>query len=113
MPFPSPLDLPDPGIEPGYLSLQEDSLPTEPPGNPLMLFNDAELSTNCKRLSLVAQTIRICLQCRRLGFDPWVGMISWRKEWIPTLIFLPGKPHGQRNLVGYSPWGHKELDATE
>ena len=58
MPFPSPLDLPDPGIEPGYLSLQEDSLPTGPPGNPLMLFNDVELSTNCKRLSLVAQTIK-------------------------------------------------------
>ena len=31
----------------------------------------------------------------------------------PTLVFLPGKSHGQRSLVGYSPWGCKELDTTE
>ena len=30
-----------------------------------------------------------------------------------TCQFLPGEPHGQRSLVGYSPRGHKELDATE
>ena len=29
-----------------------------------------------------------------------------------TLVFLPGKSHGQRTLVGYSPWGPKELDTT-
>ena len=29
------------------------------------------------------------------------------REWLPTLVFLPGKPHGQRSLAGYSPWGHK------
>jgi len=33
--------------------------------------------------------------------------------WQPTPVFLPGKSHGQWNLVGYSPWGHKELDMTE
>ena len=32
------------------------------------------------------------------------------KEWLPTPVFLPGKPHGQRSPVGYSPWGHKESD---
>ena len=37
-------------------------------------------------------------------FDPWVGKISWRRTWQPTLLFLPGEFHGQRNLVGYSPW---------
>ena len=31
----------------------------------------------------------------------------------PTPVFLPGESHGQRSLVGYSPWGHKELDTTE
>ena len=31
-------------------------------------------------------------------------------KWQPTPVFLPGKSHGQRSLVGYSPWGHKELD---
>ena len=55
----------------------------------------------------------ICLQCGRLGFDPWVRKIPWRREWQPTPILLPGKFHGQRSLVGYSPWGRKELDTTE
>ena len=35
------------------------------------------------------------------------------KEMATTPVFLPGKSHGQRSLVGYSPWGHKELDMTE
>ena len=43
----------------------------------------------------------------------WVGKISWRRFWQPTLVFLPGESHGQRSLAGYSPWGHKELDTTE
>ena len=34
------------------------------------------------------------------------------EEWQPTPVFLPGESHGQRILVGYSPWGHKELDTT-
>ena len=42
-----------------------------------------------------------------------VRKIPWRKEWLPTPVFLPGEFHGQRNLVGYSPWGCKELDTTE
>ena len=45
----------------------------------------------------------ICLQCRRPGFDSWVGKISWRRKWQPTPVFFPGKSHGQRRLVGYSP----------
>ena len=47
----------------------------------------------------------ICLQCGRPGFNPWVGKISWRRQWQPTLVFLPGKSHGRRSLVGYSPRG--------
>ena len=45
-------------------------------------------------------------------FDPWVGKISWRRERLLTLAFLPGKFHGQRSLVGYGPWDHKKLDMT-
>ena len=56
---------------------------------------------------------RIRLQCRRPGFDPWVGKTPWRRAWQPTLVFLPGESHGQRSLVGYSPWGHRESDMTE
>ena len=43
--------------------------------------------------------------------DP--GSTSWRRKWQPTPVFLPGKSHGWRNLVGYTPWGHKESDMTE
>ena len=37
----------------------------------------------------------------------------WRRKWQPTPVLFPGKPHGWRSLVGYSPWGRKESDTTE
>ncbi|KAB0379908.1 hypothetical protein FD755_007692, partial [Muntiacus reevesi] len=43
-----------------------------------------------------------------LGFDPWIEKIPWKRKWQPTPVFSPGKFHGQRSLVGYSPWGCKE-----
>ena len=52
-------------------------------------------------------------QCRKPGFNPWVGKIPWRKEWVSTPVFLPGESHRQRSLVGYSPWGWKEMYTTE
>ena len=39
--------------------------------------------------------------------------ITLRRAWQPTPVFFPGQYHGQRNLAGYSSWGHKELDTTE
>ena len=45
-------------------------------------------------------------RCKRRGFNPWVGKIPWRRKWQPTPVFLPGEFHGQRSLVGYSPWCH-------
>ena len=54
-----------------------------------------------------------CLQQGRPGLDPWVGKISWRRQWQPSPVFLPGKSNGQRSLVGYSPCGRKESDTTE
>ena len=59
------------------------------------------------------RSYRIYLQFRRPGFNPWVGKILWRREWQPTPVFLLGEFHGQRRLVGYSPWDHTELDMTE
>ena len=56
---------------------------------------------------------KICLQCRKPGFDPWVRKISWRREWQPTPVFLPGEFLRQRSLIGYSPWDCKESDTTE
>ena len=55
----------------------------------------------------------MCLQCKRLKFDPWVRKIPWRREWLLTPVFLPEEFHGQRSLVGYNPQGHKESDTTE
>ena len=56
---------------------------------------------------------RVCLQCRRPGFNPWVRMIPRRRKWQPNPVFLPGKSYGWRSLAGYSPWGCKELDTTQ
>ena len=33
--------------------------------------------------------------------------IPWRREWLPTPVFLPGKFHRQKSPAGYSPWGRK------
>ena len=52
-------------------------------------------------------------QFRRYRFGAWIGKFPWRRKWQPTPVFLPGKPHGQRSLLGYSPWGGKESDMTE
>ena len=52
-------------------------------------------------------------QCWRVGFDPCVRLIPWRRKWQHTPVFLPGKSYGQRSLVGYSPWDCKESDTTE
>ena len=57
---------------------------------------------------------RHCAQSRRhrrRGFNSWLGKMLWKMKWQPTPV-LPGKRQGQRNLAGYSPWGHKGLDMT-
>ena len=56
--------------------------------------------------------LRICPQCKRSRFNPWVRKIPWRREWLLTPVFLFGEFHGQRSLVGYN-HGVKELDVTE
>ena len=56
---------------------------------------------------------KVCLQCGRPGFNPWARKNTWRRKWQPTPVFLRGKSHGQRSLVGYSPWDHKESDTTQ
>ena len=50
---------------------------------------------------------------QEIQIDPGVGKIPWRRAWQPTPEFLPGESHGQRSPVGYSVWGHKELEVTE
>ena len=50
---------------------------------------------------------------RVTGWISGSGRFTWSRQWQPTSIFLPEESHGQRSLVGYSPWGHKESDLTE
>ena len=55
-----------------------------------------------------SKSISSSTQFRRPGFDPWVGKILWRREWLPTPVFWPGEFHGL-----YSLWGCNESDTTE
>ena len=55
----------------------------------------------------------IFLQCWRLGFDPWVRKIHWRRARQSIQVFLPRESHRQRSLEGYGPLGRKEFDMTE
>ena len=50
---------------------------------------------------------------RRCGFNAWLKKIPWRRKRQPIPVFLPGESHGQRDLGGYGPQGHKESDMTE
>ena len=59
--------------------------------------------------SLVAQTVKNSPAM----WKTWVRKIPWRRDRLPTPVFLPGEFHGQRSLAGHSPWGRKELDTTE
>ena len=54
-----------------------------------------------------------CRKGKKLGFDPWVRKIPWKRKQQPTPVFLPGESHGQRSLAGYGPQGCKELNTTE
>ena len=46
-----------------------------------------------------------CRRCKRLRYGPWIWKIPRRRKLQPTPVFSPGKPHGQRSLADYSPWG--------
>ena len=100
LPFPSPGDVPDPGVEPRSPALQGDTLPSEPPRK---LFSKTMIFF---RFPWWLSGKEYTFQCRRLKrheFDPWVGKISWSRKWKPAPIFLPRECHGQRSPAGYSP----------
>ena len=95
---------PKPAIEPESPvspALQANSLLLEPSGNPDVILMGFPCSSAVKK-NLPTMG--------RPGFDFWVGKIPWRREQLPTSVFLPGEFHGQRSLVGYSPLGLKESD---
>ena len=63
---------------------------------------------------LVAETVKnLPAMQQRYRFDTWVRKVICRRKWLPSPVFLPGELLGQRSLVGYSPWGCKEVSMTE
>ena len=62
--------------------------------------------------SLVVQTVKN-LQFNRPQFDPWVGKIPWRRDWLPTPVFFLGESHGQSSLAGHSARVCRQSDTTE
>ena len=75
---------------------------------PILEISQAALvvKTNKQKLPANARDIRDADLI--LGWED-----PWRRAWQPTPVHLPGKSHGQRSLVGCSPWGHEESDMTE
>ena len=72
------------------------------------IYGVAQRRTRLKRLSSSSSSGKeSTCQCRRLGFDPWVRKIPWRRKWLTAPVLLPEKSHGQRSLEGYSSWGEK------
>ena len=61
------------------------------------------------QVALVVKNACQCRRCNRCRLDPWVGKSLWSRKWQPTLVFLPGKFHGQRSLMGYSLWSSKRV----
>ena len=59
------------------------------------------------------ESVWLCKRHKKRRFNPWIGKIPWSRKLQPTPVFLPGKFHGQRNLLGYSPKSLKELGMIE
>ena len=103
LPFSSPGDLPNPGIQPMSSASQTDSLPFELPGKPIKLW----MCININGLPWFLSFKESSCQCGGGGFYPWVRKTPWIRKWPPTPVFLPRNSHGPRSLEGYSPWAHK------
>ena len=66
------------------------------------------MNNNNKGLPWQLSSEEFPCQCKRPGFDPWVGKIPWRRAWQPAPASLPGECHGQRSLVGLpSTWSQR------
>ena len=89
-------------------------LPCLPPGNlPHPGFEPESLILPALVGGFFNTSSTISLQCRRSGFNSWVGKIPWRRTRQPTNRFLPRNPQGQRSLAGYSQQGCKKSATTD
>ena len=93
LPFPSPGDLPDPGIEPDLLHCRQLRYRLSHLGSASGVSGKESARWGSRR--------------NRCRSDPWVRKILWRRKWQPSPVLLPGKSREQSRLVGYSPWNHK------
>ena len=100
------------GTNPRYISQEHSNIST--PLNPCQITCSELQISNRKWAFQVAQWLKnLPANAEDTRDHSWDGKIPWRRKWQRTPIFLTGKFHGQRSLVGYSPWGHKESDSTE
>ena len=73
----------------------------------LLMFSNSVSESSVLGLPRWLSSKESACQCRRCSQETWIqslGKIPWRRAWHPTPVFLPGESHGQRSLVGYSPW---------
>ena len=133
LPFPSPQDLPDPGIKPESPTLRAVALPFEPPGKRFQRYSSSNfLNFNSflflrgtipsvithmhtyTQASLVAQTVKeSACKAGDLDLIPGLGRSPGTGHGNPLQYSCLENPHGQRRLAGYSSWGHKESDTTK
>ena len=111
-PFPSPGDLPSPGIKPRTPTFQVDSLPAEPRGKPkntgvgsLSLLQQIFQKPGIKPGSPALQAYSLPAELPGKPKGSSKRRVTWRRKWQHSPLFLPGESHGKRSLVGYSPWG--------
>ena len=76
-------------------------------GKPEQTFGHLNTSLKCKRKIVTGFHLFI----QQLFIECYT--MTWRRQWHPALVLLPGKSHGRRSLVGCSPWGREESDTTE
>ena len=75
-----------------------------------LIHNTEEMSAELIKLHLIGKVLR---KANWLGYNFTIHMEHRRRQWHPTPVLLPGKSHGRRSLVDYSPWGREESDTTE
>ena len=107
-----PLGIPQPDISLGTWSLPCACLPRTWPGVGLQAVSKPQTTKAIVNSSAERHNKGLKKQVS-VPFCNWIMHPSWRREWQPTPVFLPGESRGQRSLARYSPWGCKESDMTE